>query len=202
MAPEIGDRLVSDRGRQMASIRLHHCSAAVVRVTCERMRSGCSAKSSFANCCIDSASSAAQRKSIQMLHPSAHPSCWRPSRNAATKPSPSGHLRHTPSARRSASRSPPVVRAVVGQAAAPPSNVMNSRRLTRSPRRRGFAPLTDREMRGTLQSREGPARRDWLQLGPSTGSILPLGRRAGSRRAAGTYSSVNDQQCLAAVQAL
>ena len=34
------------------------------------------------------------------------------------------------------------------------------------------------------------------------GSILPLGRRAGSHRAAGTCSSVNDQQCLAAVQVL
>src|SRR5262245_63026849 len=57
-------------------------------------------------------------------------------------------------------------------------------------------------MRGRLQSREGPARREWLQLGPSTGSILPFGRRAGSHRAVGTCSSVNDQQCLAAVQAL
>src|SRR2546426_10624963 len=57
-------------------------------------------------------------------------------------------------------------------------------------------------MRGTLQSREGPARREWLQLGPSTGSILPFERRAGSHRAAGTCSLVNDQQCLAAVQAL
>src|SRR5262245_35583939 len=57
-------------------------------------------------------------------------------------------------------------------------------------------------MRGRLQSREGPARRERLQLGPSTGSILPFERRAGSHRAAGTYSSVNDQQCLAAVQAL
>jgi len=65
-----------------------------------------------------------------------------------------------------------------------------------------LCPLTDREMRGTLQSREGPARRDWRQLGPSTGSILPLGHRAGSHRAAETYSSVNDQRCLAAVQAL
>src|SRR5215471_12353333 len=62
--------------------------------------------------------------------------------------------------------------------------------------------LTDREMRGTLQSREGPVRRDWLQLGPSMGSILPLGHRAGSHRAAETYSSVNDQRCLAEVQAL
>ena len=63
-------------------------------------------------------------------------------------------------------------------------------------------PLRDREMRGTLRSREGSARRAWLKLGPSMGSILPLGRRAGSRRAAGTCSSVSDQQCLAAVQAL
>src|SRR5262245_60858349 len=51
-------------------------------------------------------------------------------------------------------------------------------------------------MRGTLQSREGPARRDWPQLGPSTDSILPLGRRAGSHRAAGTCSSVIDQAML------
>src|SRR5262249_21258850 len=64
------------------------------------------------------------------------------------------------------------------------------------------SPLADREMRGRLQSREGPARREWLQFGPSTGSILPFERRAGSHRAAGTCSSVSDQQCLTAVQAL
>jgi hypothetical protein len=63
-------------------------------------------------------------------------------------------------------------------------------------------PLRDREMRGTLRSRQGPARRAWLPLGPSTGSILPLGRRAGSHRAAGTCSWVSDQQYSAADQAL
>ena len=48
------------------------------------MRSGCSATSSFANRCIDSASSGvAQRVSIWMLRPSVHPSFWSPSRNAA-----------------------------------------------------------------------------------------------------------------------
>src|SRR4051794_27053063 len=77
-------------------------------------------------------------------------------------------------------------------------------RINLLPRQRGAAscPLMAREMRDTLQSRLGPARPDWLQLGPLTGSILPFGHRAGNHKAAGTCSLVNDRQCLAADQAL
>jgi hypothetical protein len=64
-----------------------------VGVVFERMRSGCSATSSFANRRIDCASSgAAQRVSIWVLRPSVHPSFWSPSRNAATKVCPSRSL--------------------------------------------------------------------------------------------------------------
>jgi hypothetical protein len=54
----------------------------VVGVVFERMRSGCSATSSFAR--IGSVSAGvAQRVSIWVLRPSVHPSFWSPSRNAA-----------------------------------------------------------------------------------------------------------------------
>ena len=104
------------------------------------MTSGCSATSSFANRCINSASAGvAQRVSIRMLRPSVHPSFWSPSRNAAIKacrfrvalgkahqhadPShPLGLLR----ARRERPR-----------ATAPPRRMMNSRRRISSPKLRG-----------------------------------------------------------------
>ena len=77
----------------MGMVRVCCSIAAVVGVLCERMRSGCSATSSFANRCLDSASpGVAQRVSIRMLRPSAHPSFWSPSRNAATQACPSGSL--------------------------------------------------------------------------------------------------------------
>ena len=76
----------------MGMVRVCCSSAAVVGVLCERMRSGCSATSSFANRCIDSASDVAQRVSIRMLRPSVQPSFWSPSRNAATQACASGSL--------------------------------------------------------------------------------------------------------------
>ena len=98
--------------KTMGMVRVCCSSAAVVGVLCERMRSGCSATSSFANRCIDSASSgAAQRVSIRMLRPSVHPSFWSPSRNAATRPVLPGRSRHSPSARRSAACVRPAARA-------------------------------------------------------------------------------------------
>ena len=117
--------------KMMGMVRVCCSSAAVVGVLAERMRSGCSATSSFANRCINSASSAAQRVSIRMLRPSVHPSFCSPCRNAATSACPSGSLsayaistpiRRTPSGC--------CARAASGHAAAaPPSSVMNSRRL-------------------------------------------------------------------------
>ena len=75
--------------KMMGMVRVCCSIAAVVGVFCVRMRSGCSATSSFANRCIKSASAAAQRVSIRMLRPSVHPSFWSPSRNAATLACPS-----------------------------------------------------------------------------------------------------------------
>ena len=61
--------------KTMGIVRVCCSIAAVVGVLFERTRSGCSATSSLANCCLDSASPAvAQRVSIRMLRPSAHPS--------------------------------------------------------------------------------------------------------------------------------
>ena len=74
--------------KTMGMVRVCCSSAAVVGVVCERMRSGCSATSSFANCCLNSASSGlAQRVSIRMLRPSVHPSFWRPCRSGAAQQS-------------------------------------------------------------------------------------------------------------------
>jgi hypothetical protein len=115
----------------------------VVGVVGERIRSGRKATSSFASCCIASASPAAQRASIRMLRPSVHPSFCSPSRNAAAKVCPSGSLsakaigspiRRTPSAC--------CPRAASGHAAAPPSTAMNWRRLMGSPLIRGRHPIT------------------------------------------------------------
>ena len=87
--------------KTMGMVRVCCSSAAVAGVLCERMRSGCSATSSFANRRIDSSSpGAAQRVSIRMLRPSVHPSFWSPSRNAATRPVLTGRSRQSPSARR------------------------------------------------------------------------------------------------------
>jgi hypothetical protein len=72
--------------KTIGMVRVCRSKAAVVGVLCERMRWGCSATSSFANCCIAGASDvAAQRMSMRMLRPSTHPSVWSPSRNAATR---------------------------------------------------------------------------------------------------------------------
>src|SRR5262245_52339940 len=63
----------------MGIVLVSFSTAAVVGVLFATMRSGFSAMSSFANPGINS-TSAAQRMSIRMLRPSAHPSCWRVSR--------------------------------------------------------------------------------------------------------------------------
>ena len=100
------------------------------------------ATSSFANRCIDSASLVvAQRVSIRILRPSVQPSFSSPSRKAAMRACPTGSSAVsgmiTPTRR---IRSPCCARAESGQAtAAPPRSVMNSRRVTRSPRRRARA---------------------------------------------------------------
>jgi hypothetical protein len=61
--------------KTMGMVRVCCRSAAVVGVTAERMTSGCSATSSFANRCLASSSAGdAQRVSSRMLRPSNHPS--------------------------------------------------------------------------------------------------------------------------------
>ena len=60
--------------KTIGMVRVCCSSAAVVGVVCERIRSGCSAMSSFANRCLDSASNPGQRASIRMLRPSVQPS--------------------------------------------------------------------------------------------------------------------------------
>ena len=118
--------------KMMGMVRVCCSSAAVVGVLDERMRSGCSATSSFANRCIDSASGAAQRVSIRMLRPSVHPSFWSPSperRDAGLSFRVALGIRHQHA-------DPPhpsgcCARAASGHAAAaPPSSVMNSRRAS------------------------------------------------------------------------
>src|SRR5215831_8624749 len=70
--------------KTIGMVRVCCSSAVVVGVVCERIRSGCSATSSFANCRIKFASAGvAQRVSIRTLRLSVHPSFWSPSRNAA-----------------------------------------------------------------------------------------------------------------------
>ena len=60
--------------KTMGMVRVSCNSAAVVGVVCERMRSGCSATSSFANRCVDSGSAAIhQRVSVRKLRPSTQP---------------------------------------------------------------------------------------------------------------------------------
>src|SRR5262245_45716047 len=60
--------------KMMGMVRVCCITALVVGVFCARMRSGCSAMSSFAKRCINSTSAAPQRISIQILRPSVHPS--------------------------------------------------------------------------------------------------------------------------------
>src|SRR6516225_1668543 len=103
-----------------------------------RMTSGASATSSIAYLRKRSASPAAHRTSMLTLRPTAQPASCRPCRNAATRLCPSGSSAakciSTPMRRM---RSPCCARAASGQAAAArPTSVMNSRRFTRSPRRR------------------------------------------------------------------
>ena len=126
--------------KMMGMVRVCCSNAAVLGVLCERMRSGCSATSSFANCCHRlRVAGAAQRVSIRMLRPSVQPSFWSPRGTRRCGPVLPGRSRRKPiSTPIRRMRSPCCARAAIGHAAAaPPSSVMNSRRpITRSPRRR------------------------------------------------------------------
>jgi hypothetical protein len=120
-------------------LRVCRSIAAVLGVFWVRMRSGCCATSSFANRCINSTSSAAQRRSIRVLRPYAQPTFWRPSRNAAIQACPSRSVSaYAISTPMRLIRSDCCARAASGHAtAAPPSRVMNARRLIQSPCRLG-----------------------------------------------------------------
>jgi hypothetical protein len=115
----------------------------------QQRRHGCGASSCHDDVVPSAANSAAclrrpsalvaQRTSIRTLRPSVQPNWLRASANAAMRACASGssavEAMSTPMRR---TRSPCCARTASGQAAvAPPSNVMNSRLLTRSPRRHG-----------------------------------------------------------------
>ena len=121
------------------------CSKGVTTGTLlARMASGASVTNSDACARKRSASPAPQRRSMRTLRPTAQPASCSPCRNAARRACPSAssaaRFMSTPM-RLTFSRD--CARAASGHAAAPPSSVMNSRRLTlpliRSPRRRGRA---------------------------------------------------------------
>ena len=105
----------------------------------DRMTSGASADNSAAYLRVLLASPADRRYSIFTFRPSVQPNCCNTCRNAAmlacmsasSAPAPP---RSTPMRR---TLSPCCARAASGHVAAPPMSVMNSRRFTRSPRRRG-----------------------------------------------------------------
>ena len=120
-------------------------------------------------------SPAAQRMSMRTLRPSIQPSCCKPPKNDAMRACASrsfaAGLISTPMRR---IRSACCARATNGQAAAaPPSSVMNSRRLIRSPRRRGRAA--------------------WVQLaGPEPGPRSAISR---SDRPIGNYQETSFWHC-------
>ena len=128
----------------IGTLRVARCNSPAVEVPLARITSGASATNSAANRRMRSASPAPRRYSIRTLRPSIQPNWCSPCSNAARRARTSVSsasvadpmstpMRRTPS--------PCCARAASGHAAAPPSSVMNSRRLTRSPRRRGRAVL-------------------------------------------------------------
>ena len=114
---------------------------AKVGVLVAKRMSGDFPTSSLANARIRSTSPAAQRYSSCRLRPSSHPSSWSCSKNALRLACHSGSLSAlTVSTPIRFARSVCCARAASGQAAAPPSSEMNSRRLIiQSPRQRGRA---------------------------------------------------------------
>ena len=117
--------------KMMGMVRVCCSNAAVVGVFCERMRSGCSATSSFANRCIDSASPASPSECRSgCCGPPPTRASGVPRGTPRRRPVLPGRSRHTPSARRSAASARLLrARGERPRRAAPPSSVMNSRRL-------------------------------------------------------------------------
>ena len=105
------------------------------------MTSGASATNSAACLRMASALPPPQRESIRTLRPSVQPNCCSPCTNAAKRRRASAIVRGDAHEHADAPHPLALLRArrKRPRAAAPPSSVMNSRRLIRSPRRRGRA---------------------------------------------------------------
>jgi hypothetical protein len=149
------DRIGNER-ETMGMVRVSCSIIAVIGVLCVRMRSGCSATSSFANRCIDSTSPVVvQRVSIRILRPSAQPSFASPSRNAAMRACPTGSSAasgmSTPMRR---IRSACCARPASGQtAAALPKSLMNLRRLMGVPKAKDHGPRYSRSCRPCIAAK-------------------------------------------------
>src|SRR5262245_13967056 len=112
-------------------VRVTSSNGATAALEEASMTSGASATSSVAYLRMVSALPSPHRYSIRMFCPTIQPACWRPCANAVRRAWPSASFAangvSTPMRR---TRSPCCPRAAIGHAAAaPPSSVMNSRRL-------------------------------------------------------------------------
>src|SRR6516164_1384642 len=123
----------------IGTVRLACCKALTIELAVARMTSGANATNSVAYLRYRSVSPAPQRVSTRTLNPTSQPNCCNSCANAALPACPKGSSAvvfiSTPMRRM---RSPCCARTASGQAnaAPPPSSVMNSRRVTRLPRRR------------------------------------------------------------------
>jgi hypothetical protein len=132
--PPTGSMVVTNT---IGTVRLTCCKAPTIEPAVPTMTSGESATNSAAYLRKRSRSSAPQRYSMRTLPPTVQPRSWSPCAKADILASASGSsalwLMSTPMR---SIRSPGCARAASGHvAAAPPSSVMNERRLIRSPRR-------------------------------------------------------------------
>ena len=121
--------------KTMGMMVVARCRAAVAGVVEESRTSGRDATSSVAKALARLLSASVQRSSIRVLRPSIQPSRASSSTNVATKPRNSGlltdHPISSPMRRRPSGCSAPTASGHVN--AAPPTRVMNSRRLMGSP---------------------------------------------------------------------
>ena len=131
----------------MGMVVVPRCRTAVTGVVEESITSGCHAMSSVAKALARLLSASVQRSSIRALRPSIQPSRANSSTNTATRPRNSGFLTDhpisSPMRRRPSGCSAPTASGHAN--AAPPTRVMNSRRLIRfCPQARGRHPSTSR----------------------------------------------------------